>query len=213
MPIILSETPKPNVVWGLWQITETEAELRKKTILSSADEAYLQTLTNPARRLQTLSCRVLLRQLLNMYNIPYNGVIKDSETGKPYLVDCGWHVSFSHCRAVSSAIIHRNAPVGIDVEVLHDKLQRIQTKFLNEEEMAWANNNVDRLGMLWSAKEAIYKQISKKGVTLKGITMQPSDQGNGAVVTMKGIAMVDNQPQEVVTNSLRIRNHVLSYCC
>jgi phosphopantetheinyl transferase (holo-ACP synthase) len=67
--------------------------------------------------------------------------------------------------------------------------------------------------MLWSAKEAIYKQISKKGVTLKGITMQPADQGNGAVVTMKGIAMVDNQPQEVVTNSLRIRNHVLSYCC
>ncbi|MFY8033393.1 MAG: 4'-phosphopantetheinyl transferase family protein, partial [Flexibacteraceae bacterium] len=134
MPIILSETPKPNVIWGLWQITETEAELRKRTLFSEADEAYLKTLTNPARRLQTLSCRALLQQLLHMYNVPYKGITKDVETGKPYLIDCGWHVSFSHSRAISSAIIHRNAPVGIDIELLQEKLQRIQTKFLSAEE-------------------------------------------------------------------------------
>lgn len=212
MPIILSETPKSNVIWGLWQITETEAELRKRTIFSDADEAYLKTLTNPARRLQTLSCRALLQQLLHMYNVPYKGITKDSDTGKPYLIDCCWHVSFSHSRAISSAIVHKNAPVGIDIEMLQEKLQRIQTKFLSDEEMAWANNNVDRLGMLWSAKEAIYKQLSAKGVTLKGILMQPLEQV-GSNLKMRGFAKLGDSVLEIDTNSLRIRNHVLSYCC
>jgi phosphopantetheinyl transferase len=212
MPIILSETPKPNVIWGLWQITETETELRKRTLFSEADEAYLKTLTNPARRLQTLSCRALLQQLLHMYNVPYKGIMKDIETGKPYLIDCDWHVSFSHSRAISSAIVHRNAPVGIDIELLQEKLQRIQTKFLSEEEMAWADNNVDRLGMLWSAKEAIYKQLSAKGVTLKGILMQPLEQV-GSNLKMKGFAKLGDSVLEIDTNSVKIRNHVLSYCC
>jgi phosphopantetheinyl transferase len=212
MPIILSETPKPNVIWGLWQITETETELRKRTLFSEADEAYLKTLTNPARRLQTLSCRALLQQLLHMYNVPYKGIMKDVETGKPYLIDCGWHVSFSHSRAISSAIVHRNAPVGIDIELLQEKLQRIQTKFLSEEEMAWADNKVDRLGMLWSAKEAIYKQLSAKGVTLKGILMQPLEQV-GSNLKMKGFAKLGDCVLEIDTNSVKIRNHVLSYCC
>ena len=212
MPIILSETPKSNVIWGLWQITETEAELRKRTIFSEADEVYLKTLTNPARRLQTLSCRALLQQLLHMYNVPYKGITKDLETGKPYLIDCDWHVSFSHSRAISSAIVHKNAPVGIDIELLQEKLQRIQTKFLSDEEMAWANNNVDRLGMLWSAKEAIYKQLSAKGVTLKGILMQPIEQV-GSNLKMRGFAKLGDSVLEIDTNSQRIRNHVLSYCC
>ena len=212
MPIILSETPKPNVIWGLWQITETEAELRKRTLFSEADEVYLKTLTNPARRLQTLSCRALLQQLLHMYNVPYKGITKDVETGKPYLIDCGWHVSFSHSRAISSAIIHKNAPVGIDIELLQEKLQRIQTKFLSVEEMAWADNKVDRLGMLWSAKEAIYKQLSAKGVTLKGILMQPLEQV-GSSLRMRGFAKLGDTVLEIDTNSLKIRNHVLSYCC
>jgi phosphopantetheinyl transferase (holo-ACP synthase) len=147
-----------------------------------------------------------------MYNVPYKGITKDIDTGKPYLIDCDWHVSFSHSRAISSAIVHRSAPVGIDIELLQEKLQRIQTKFLSEEEMAWANNNVDRLGMLWSAKEAIYKQLSAKGVTLKGILMKPIEQV-GSSLKMKGFAKLGDSVLEIDTNSMKIRNHVLSYCC
>jgi len=210
MPLLFSETPKKNLIWGSWHITETEAELRSITKLSLSDEAYLATISHPEKRLQTLSCRALLQQLCKVYNVDYKGVNKDKETGKPYLTDSDWHTSFSHCRSMSSAILHRESPVGIDVELLQEKLITVQNKFMDEEEMAWANNDVTRVGAAWSAKEAMYKYISHKGLTLKQIKLHVITESPNEI-SLRAIANWNEGLKEMMVSTRRYRDHVMSY--
>jgi phosphopantetheinyl transferase len=210
MPLLFSETPKANLIWGSWHITETETELRSITKLSLADEEYLKTITHPEKRLQTLSCRALLHQLCKVYNVPYKGVVKDKETGKPYLTDSDWHTSFSHCRSMASAILHKESPVGIDVELLQDKLITVQSKFMDDEEIAWANNDMIRVGAAWSAKEAMYKYVSHKGLTLKQIKLHVLHEAPNEL-SLRAVAKWNEGLKEMLVNTRRYRDHVMSY--
>jgi len=210
MPLLFSETPKRNLIWGSWHITETEAELRSMTKLSEADEEYLLTISHPEKRLQTISCRLLLQQLCKVYSVEYKGVIKDKATGKPYLTGSDWHTSFSHCRSMSTAILHKDSPVGIDVELLQDKLITVQSKFMDEEEIAWANNDVTRVGAAWSAKEAMYKFISHKGLALKQIKLHVIHE-SPTELSLKAIAKWNDGLQEMLISTRRYRDHVMSY--
>lgn len=215
MPLLFSETPRRHLIWGVWHITESESELRQLTTLSEGDEAYLKTISHPEKRLQTLSCRALLQQLCKVYGIRYQGVTKDAETGKPYLNGSDWHTSFSHCRSMSTAIIHRESPVGIDVELIQDKFLTVQSKFMSEAEMAWAENDQTRIGIMWSAKEAMYKYVSEKGLTLKQIDLSPIEVKAGIQaneVRLKATAKSSKGLHEITVESRRYRDHVMAWC-
>jgi phosphopantetheine--protein transferase-like protein len=97
--------------------------------------------------------------------------------GKPYLVNLPYHISLSHSFDYAAVMISKKAPVGIDIEQIQQKVERIAPRFLNPGELAAAMQDTHRVKALyayWCAKEAVYKCYGQKEVSFAdNISLQP----------------------------------------
>src|SRR5690606_5399622 len=101
--------------------------------LRDHERSYLESLVNGKRNLHWLSTRVLLRRMMNTDQ--YIDCRID-ENGKPYLINFPYYISLSHSYEYAAVMISKNKAVGIDIEIIKDKIERIARKFLNSEELA-----------------------------------------------------------------------------
>jgi 4'-phosphopantetheinyl transferase len=64
-------------------------------------------------------------------------------------------------------IINKTHNTGCDVELIRDKVLKIQHKFLNTLELNICNNNLEKLIIYWAAKETLYKIYGLKSLDFK----------------------------------------------
>ncbi|WP_207422009.1 4'-phosphopantetheinyl transferase family protein [Desertivirga brevis] len=152
--------------FGVWKIEESAEELYSQLQLKEDEKAYIETLNNGKRNLHWLSTRVLLRKMLNTHK--YIDCQVD-EHGKPYLVNFPHHISLSHSFDYAAVIISEDKPVGIDIELVKTKIERVAGKFLVDEELNFINpeKKIEHLYICWCAKEAVYKLQGKKTVSFR----------------------------------------------
>lgn len=143
-------------MWGLWEITESLAELCGQWKENEHDAAYMSGISHGGRRRQTLASRMLVRHLLESRGGRYAGIVKN-QAGKPCLAGSGWHVSVSHTDRYAAVMLHPTRAVGIDIEPVSEKLVRIAPRVLSEAEWRDADGNLEKLCACWCAKEALYK--------------------------------------------------------
>ncbi len=114
------------------------------------------------RRCEFLTWRALVREFLGAeVQIAYN------EVGAPVLLNREEQLSVSHTAdCVAVAIAHRR--VGVDIERLDRRYQRILSKYLTPKEQALSE---DRLypAAAWCAKEAIYKWAGIEGLSFEEV--------------------------------------------
>ncbi|GEM_PF-5934501 len=92
-------------------------------------------------------------------------IVKD-KAGKPFLTD-GRYISISHS-GEKVALVVSNHPVGVDIQLFSPKILQVQPKFINEEDFFHPDMDLqEQLHFLWTAKEALYKALGKKGISLK----------------------------------------------
>lgn len=158
---------------AIWKIEETAEELYKQLQLKDHELQYLERLNNGKRSLHWLSTRVLLRKMLNTRE--YIDCQVD-EHGKPYLVNSPYYISLSHSFDYAAVMISEEFPVGIDIELIKDKIGRVAAKFMNPAELAFIDKeqSIEHLYACWCAKEAIYKLQGKRNVSfLENIHIAP----------------------------------------
>lgn len=118
----------------------------------------IETFTEHAPTNQSLSARDVVFQLLGE-TLP----IEKKENGQPFIANKPIHISLSHSKALAAAIVSQYKPVGIDIEMIHPRIERIAHKFLTEEELSNISiNKIETLLLYWSAKESLYKLFAKK---------------------------------------------------
>ncbi len=168
--------------FALWRIEETADDLYKQLQLDDAEKAFTRQLSKSKRYLHWLGTRVLLRKML--HTDEYIDCKIDAH-GKPYLVSLPYHISLSHSFDYAAVMISKSGPVGIDIEQIKDKVERIANKFMRPEEQAFMDrqHKIDHLYVCWCAKEAIYKCYGQKVVSFAdNIFLQPFDYApQGAV--------------------------------
>jgi phosphopantetheinyl transferase len=86
--------------------------------------------------------------------------------GKPHFVHDTRFISLSHCKGYAAAI-SGDVAVGIDVELVSSRVQRIKNRFLSPEELQILGDTDAMLMLAWSAKEAVYKMYGQKGLIFK----------------------------------------------
>ena len=152
--------------FGIWKIEESAEELYSQLQLNHREKTYLDSINNGKRNLHWLSTRVLLRKMLNTRQ--YIDCQVDAD-GKPYLVNFPHHISLSHSFDYAAVMISEDKPVGIDIELVKTKIERVANKFLTDEELAFIDRNkrIEHLYICWCAKEAIYKLQGKRTVSFK----------------------------------------------
>ncbi|MEZ2339123.1 4'-phosphopantetheinyl transferase family protein [Mucilaginibacter sp. RCC_168] len=151
--------------FALWKIEEEADDLYKQLQLDEDEKAYVEKLSNGKRHLHWLGTRVLLRKML--HTDEYIDCKVDAH-GKPYLVNLPYHISLSHSFDYAAVMISKTHKVGIDIELIKQKVERIAGKFLRPDEMSFIINDehkIEQLYVCWCAKEAIYKCNGEKEVS------------------------------------------------
>jgi len=165
---------------GLWHLTETPADLWPLLADAPAYAPLLPARADGPRQAQWLAGRVLVQHLLAAAGAP-SVPLRNDETGRPYLAGARPQpaVSLSHSGAwVAALLAAPGTALGIDVEVVRDKAQRIARKFLNANELAALEKinlghtpgteaDLERYSLLWSAKETLYKLAGQRGIIFR----------------------------------------------
>ena len=151
MPLIYNHQINPATKIGVWYITEEENFFLNHVPLQ-------RNITHLHKRLQHLAGRYLLRELFPEFPL---SLIIIADTRKPFLKDDIFHFSISHCGNYAAAIVSTQNRVGVDIEIPHKKIEKIQHKFLSDKEKNILNeiegDDIEKLTMAWSIKEAMFK--------------------------------------------------------
>jgi 4'-phosphopantetheinyl transferase len=162
MPIFRKSQLANSTSLGIWKIEETPENLRRNLKLNQAENKYYETLRSDLRKKHWLSYRNLLKSLMdkNSREIFYDVY------GKPHSVNKNYHLSVAHSGTFSAAIVSSETPVGIDIEMIKDRIERVKGKFLSEKEgvAVGQQNRLEKLYIYWGAKESLYKLHGKPEV-------------------------------------------------
>lgn len=152
MPLVYQQNINLTTKLGVWHIGETEDFFLKQVPL-------LREITHPHKRLQHLAGRYLLKELFPEF--PYE-LIRIADTRKPFLENEAFHFSISHCGDYAAVMVSTENRVGVDVEMLTTKVEKVKHKFLSEKELQMIEtiagvSSVQLLTTAWSIKESLYK--------------------------------------------------------
>lgn len=150
--------------FSVWKMEENIDELL--TLLPD-NECYAQRLSQFSslhRQLEWLSVRVLLYTMVGEHK-----EIVYEQSGKPFLKDGSYHISISHTRGYVTLILSALHPVGIDIEQYSERVSKISSRFVRSDEVVTLYKGVDTwsLLLLWSAKEVMFKCMSRVEVDFK----------------------------------------------
>ena len=113
---------------GLWEITEDYETLFGMTYLNDEDLRRLNSFRSLNRKIEWLSVRALLQQMTR----PDARIVYHQQTNKPFLDDGSYNISISHSHKHTSIILGKNKLVGVDLEFISHKIERVAHKFINE---------------------------------------------------------------------------------
>lgn len=156
MPLKHLERIAPQRAWALWHISEGEP-----TLQSQLEEKCPEDFVHETKRLEWLAGRLLLKTLVQDVGLTYRGTAKD-RYGKPLLEGSSIHISLSHSYPWVAAQIDNRFPAGIDIEQPRAKLRVVAHRVFSPREVADAGDDLTKLCIYWSAKEALYKYHGKR---------------------------------------------------
>ncbi len=166
MPIFFQQDIDECTKLAVWKIEEEENFFLSRVSLQ-------REITHPHKRLQHLAGRYLLKYLFPDFPV---SLIQIADTRKPYLEDEAYHFSISHCGDYAAVVASREKRVGVDIEIVTGKIDRIKNKFISADEWPVVNDGQlkeenpaanSRLTLVWSCKEAVFKWYGQGGVDFK----------------------------------------------
>ena len=146
---------------GIWKLSESVTELVAQFRFSDIEKKEFGKIKFDRRKTEYLATRLLLQLLLNK-----KPEINYLESGKPKLNNSSKNISISHS-ADFVVVLLSEKNIGIDVENIHRKIEKIATKFLHKDELkviGKSNNKQVAAVLYWSAKEAIFKCTGQDGI-------------------------------------------------
>lgn len=150
---------------GIWHIEEPSSFFFHQLVLTPSELAQVEQIKGDGRRLEWLATRYLLHI---MSGRAMRGACLKDEFGKPYLEQSPYHISISHSTGMA-AVIAAPFLVGIDIQKLVTKIERIAHKFMRPQEMESLEDTtrLEHLHVYWGAKEALYKAYGRKALDFR----------------------------------------------
>jgi len=163
MALYLLKELDNNAKVAVWQITETEEELRALSSTPSDEMEEISFIKSESLRKQRLAVRALLNELFEdkVY-------LAHHDNGKPYIENNSINISITHTEKYVAVILDRDDEVGIDIESLDRDFSVVEKKALSEDEIDDLEDDREekneQLAIYWCAKEAIFKKMSQYNV-------------------------------------------------
>ena len=211
MPLAYTKYQGPNSILGLWHLTEEESYfLPSLPQLATGDRHILASIHHAKRRTEWLAGRYLVMQLAKTVNLPFDGIWTD-EYNKPHLTLDNAYISLSHTPPYVVAILDEKSPCGIDVEGFRPKLIPLSPKFLSPPELKIADNDLEKLAVMWGAKEALYKLHGRKSLIFKDNLILKNFEYSDGRGNFRGIIDLEGEHEEYRMVSWKFGEYVLVY--
>ena len=166
MPLVKVTDINDSTRMGVWYIQE-DKEFFLEQLKSRLIDLAPPTVDGESYRfLEYLASRHLIQELA----CETGGlVLNKDEYGKPFVMNVPYHISLSHTKDYAAVIVSKKHEVGIDIETVHPRVEKVADKFLNTNERSTLNGHtsIKALTLCWSAKESIYKLYGKKSLGFK----------------------------------------------
>ena len=163
MALYLLKELDNNAKVAVWQITETEEELRALSSTPSDEMEEISFIKSESLRKQRLAVRALLNE-----RFEDKVYLAHHDNGKPYIENNSINISITHTEKYVAVILDRDDEVGIDIESLDRDFSVVEKKALSEDEIDDLEDDREekneQLAIYWCAKEAIFKKMSQYNV-------------------------------------------------
>ena len=194
---------------GFWTITETipELELLFQKLRPDQEKCVFKS---EVRQKEWLASRILAYLLLQNFT-PEKHLLSSNENGKPEFAGTNFHVSISQSGGQVAVILSDSFEVGIDIEILREKILKIAFKFLSAKELEFAGNNFEKICLYWSAKETLYKMYSRKQLlfieNLHVGSVNSIESGE-----LEGTVSTEDFNRNYCVQYEKLGNFILTYC-
>lgn len=161
MGLYLREKLDNGAVISVWKITESEEELMNSVSVPNDELEELSFIRTSDRRKEKLAIRALLDCTFD--EKVYLG---HHDNGRPFIQNNVIEISISHCNDYAAIMTHPVDHIGIDIESTLRDFSVVEKRILSEEEredLSSRDTNT-QLAVYWSAKEAVYKLMSRTSV-------------------------------------------------
>jgi len=124
-----------------------------KNNLNDEEKKFYDKIKNKKRKKEWLGTRILLKDILGLHK-----KIFYDEKGKPYLNE-KLHISITHSNKYIGIIISKNKIVGVDLELISNRILKTAHKFISVENLSEINgkNYLQKIYLHWCAKETLFK--------------------------------------------------------
>ncbi len=191
----------PDYTIGLWRIEE-DLPFFEELFQGHPD------IQHEHKRLQWFASRHLANVMLGRPDH-----IVNDEAGKPNLQTSAQNISISHTAGYAAVLLSSKFAVGIDVEAIYPKIERIALKFLKPDEVVAINEGekLAKLTLYWSAKESLFKLYGWGGIDFKTqLIIEPFNMKEAG--ELKARIITPHLPMDDLTVHYRfIDGHVLTY--
>lgn len=166
MPLMRIEKVGNETQLALWHMTESDQELLQRYPYMADVVSSVGSTTRRQERL----CACALLEALTGDRHP---MIKHDANGKPCVENAS--LSISHTRNYCVMLYSRlaNLRLGVDIEWMSDRVERITSYFMRSDEIAPALT--DKL-LAWSAKETCYKYYSEQDLKYSEMKVEKSSE-------------------------------------
>lgn len=177
--------------------------------LSFREKLSFANISHPEKKKEWATARLAIYDALEALNVPYPGFFKD-EHGKSQTMNGNGYVSLTHTPGFAGAIFHREQPVGIDMDLIREKILKIGYRFLDYSELDFLEKDPAHYTMAWSAKESIFKCQGKKGVSFReNILLEPFEKNATKIKgKIRGTSFADHH---YTVDVRRLENVILTY--
>ncbi len=173
MPVVWQ---KQNKEYSLlvWKSIEQMSDLLQNAALSQRETADWNSFKSESRKREWLTVRNALKLLIpgaNGSSIYYDG------NGKPQIIADGF-ISISHTQEYIAVLKSNISEIGVDIEFIHPRIEKLSQKFLSDDEKLAVSdeNKIEKLHVIWGAKEVLYKIHSIGGIDFKkDLSVHPFD--------------------------------------
>jgi len=156
MGLYLRKTLDNKAEIAVWQVTETEQELREMSSVPTDEMEEISLIRSESLRKQKLAVRALLNLVFDE-----KVYLNHHDNGMPYLENCITNISITHTDKYVAIITHDEEDLGIDIESFDRDFSCVEKKALSEDELDDLDDDVknEQLAIYWCAKEAIFKRM------------------------------------------------------
>lgn len=136
------------------------------TLIDTGIRQAIAGIGSDKRRIEMVATRLLVK-----HHFGNKATLSHLTSGVPVVTiadkPVSTHISLSHCKGKAVLALSDNTPIGIDVECIADRIQRLAHRVLNEDELHCVGTSTLLATIAWTAKEALFKCIPEEGVDFR----------------------------------------------